>query len=176
MLRPTFAFSIDISSETFMYMFESSNPYKYAVTTSIKCKTRCFCVARDIRYWKVIPFITGEYVLLKLISGLCVNPCATSICLISHNLIVLIPFPNKNPLEPDRMILGGVGITLLNTSLFLSESSSVSIAFFHLIQYERCLQSAMVLGSGSLRRSVTMVETYELTIVVVWSNNSHELV
>jgi hypothetical protein len=57
-------------------------------------------------------------------------------CLVSHNLIVLILFPDKNPLEPDEWILGGVGITLLNTSLFLSESNSVSTASFHLIQSE----------------------------------------
>jgi hypothetical protein len=37
-LRPTFAFGTDISSETFMYISESSDPYKYAVTTSINCK------------------------------------------------------------------------------------------------------------------------------------------
>jgi hypothetical protein len=73
-------------------------------------------------------------------------------------------------------VLGGVGITLLNTSLFLSELSSVSIASFHLILSEHCLHSAMIFGSGLLRRSATMVENPELTIIVVRSNNSPELV
>jgi hypothetical protein len=34
----------------------------------------------------------------------------------------------------------------------------------------------MILGSGTLRRSATMVEKQELTTVIVWSNNSSELV
>jgi hypothetical protein len=42
MLRLTFAFGTDIPSETFMYMSESSDPYKYAVMTSINCKDRHF--------------------------------------------------------------------------------------------------------------------------------------
>jgi hypothetical protein len=56
-------------------------------------------------------------------------------------------------------------------SLFISESSSTSIASFHLIQSENCLHSAMVLGSRSLRRSATMVEKHELTTIVVQSSN-----
>jgi hypothetical protein len=64
-----------------MYMFESSDPYKYTVTTSINCKDICFGVARDIRYQKVIPIVTREYVSLKLMSGLCVNLCASSLVL-----------------------------------------------------------------------------------------------
>jgi hypothetical protein len=71
-------FGIEISSETFMYMSKSNDPYKYAVMTSINCKDRCFCIFRDIRYRKVISFITGEYVSLKSTRGLCVKPCATS--------------------------------------------------------------------------------------------------
>jgi hypothetical protein len=118
MLCPTFVFGIDIPSGTFVYMSESSDSCEYVVMTSIDCKDTRFWVARDIRYHKVIPFITVEYVSLKSMSGLCVNPCATS-----------------------------VGIALLNTSLFLSESSSASIAFFYLIQSKRCLHSAIILGS-----------------------------
>jgi hypothetical protein len=81
----------------------------------------------------------------------------------------------KTHLNLTGYVLGGVGITLLNTSLFLSESSSGSIASFHLIQSEHCLHSAMALDSGSLRRSATMVEKHELTIIVERSNNSSEL-
>jgi hypothetical protein len=73
----------------------------------------------------------------------------------------------KTHLNPTGWILGGVGITLLNTSLFLGESNSASIASFHLIQSEHYLHSAMVLGLGSLRRSATMVEKHELTTIVV---------
>jgi hypothetical protein len=74
-------------------------------------------------------------------------------------------------------ILGGVGITLVNTFLFLSELSSTSIASFHLFQSERPLHSAMVLGSGSARKfSAMMVEKHGLTIVVLLSYTSKELV
>jgi hypothetical protein len=90
-----FAFGADIPSRTFMYMSESSDPYKYVLTTSINYKELCFCVVRDMRYRKVIPFITKEYVSMKPMLGLCVN--------VSHNLIVLISFLNENSLEPDMM-------------------------------------------------------------------------
>jgi hypothetical protein len=73
-----------------MYMSESNDLYKYAVMTFINCKDRCFCVAKDIRYQKVISFITGEYVLLKSISGLCVNPFAGSLVL--YLTTSLLPF------------------------------------------------------------------------------------
>jgi hypothetical protein len=74
-------------------------------------------------------------------------------------------------------ILGGVGITLVNTFLFLSELSSTSIASFHLFQSERPLHSAMVLGSGSARKfSAMMIEKHGLTIVVLLSYTSKELV
>jgi hypothetical protein len=69
-------FGTEIPSGTFMYMSEYNDTYKYAITTSINCKDRCFCIARDIRYQKVIPFITGEYVSLKSTLGLYVKPCA----------------------------------------------------------------------------------------------------
>jgi hypothetical protein len=132
-LCPTFVFDTDISSVTFMYMSESSDPYKYAVTTSINCKDKYFCVVRDIRYQKVIPFITGEYVSLKSMSDLCVNLCATCLALYLTTSLFSSRFQMKTHLNPTRWILGGVGITLLNTSLFLSESSSISIDSFYLI-------------------------------------------
>jgi hypothetical protein len=133
MLHPTFVFGTNIPSETFMYMFESSDPYKYIVTTSINCKERHFCVARDIRYQKVIPFITEEYISLKSMSGLCVNPCVTSLILYLTTSLFSFYFRMKTHLNSTGWILGGVGITLPNTSLFLSESSSASIASLHLI-------------------------------------------
>jgi hypothetical protein len=74
MLRSMFAFGTDIPSMTFMYMSESNDPYKYIVMTFINYKDKHFCVIIDIRYRKVIPFITGEYILLKSMSDLCVNP------------------------------------------------------------------------------------------------------
>jgi hypothetical protein len=62
-----------------MYISESNDPYKYTITTSINYKDRYFWIPRDIRYWNVIPFITGEYVLLKSMPGLCVKSYATSV-------------------------------------------------------------------------------------------------
>jgi hypothetical protein len=129
-----------------------------------------------IKYQKVIPFITGEYVSLKSMSGLYVNPCATSLVLYLIASFFSFRFQMKTHLNLIGYVLGGVGITLLNTSLFLSESSSASIPSFHLIQSERCLHSAMVLGSGSLRRSATMVDKHELATIVLRSSNSPELV
>jgi hypothetical protein len=71
-------------------------------------------------------------------------------------------------LNPTGEILGGVGITSVNTFLFLSELSSASIASFHLFQSERLLHSYMVLESRSRRTfSGMMVENHGLTIVVL---------
>jgi hypothetical protein len=138
-------FRIEIPSGTFMYISESNDPYKYAVTTSINCKDRWFCIAGDIKYQNVISFITGEYILLKLMSGLCVNPCATT------SLFSFLFQMNTN-LNPIGKILGSAGITSVNTFLFLSELSSASIASFHLFQSEHLLHSVVVLGSESVRK------------------------
>jgi hypothetical protein len=132
-----------------MYMSESSDPYKYVVTISINFKDICFCTARDIKYRKIIPFITREYVSLKSMPGLYVNPCASSLALYLTTSLFSFCFRMKTHLNPTGWILGGVGITLLNISLLFSEQSSISIASFHLIQSEHCLHSAMVLGSES---------------------------
>jgi hypothetical protein len=79
-------------------------------------------------------------------------------------------------LNPTEKILGGVGITSVNTFIFLSKLSLASIASFHLFQSERLLHSAMVLGSGSARKfSAMTVEKHRLTIVVLWSYTSLEL-
>jgi hypothetical protein len=50
MLRFAFVFGTKILSVIFMYMSEFNDSYKYAITTSINSKDRCFCIARDIRY------------------------------------------------------------------------------------------------------------------------------
>jgi hypothetical protein len=71
-------------------------------------------------------------------------------------------------LNPTGKILRGVGITSVNTFLFLSELTSASIALFHLFHSERLLHFAMVLGFGSARKfSAMMVEKHRLTIVVL---------
>jgi hypothetical protein len=44
MLLPTFAFGTDIPLGTFMYMSQSSGPYKYEIMTSINCKDRSFAL------------------------------------------------------------------------------------------------------------------------------------
>jgi hypothetical protein len=151
-----------------MYISESNDPYKYAVTISINYKDRCFCIARDIRYRTVIVFITGEYISLKSTSGLCVKPCATSITLYLTTSLFSFLFRTKIYLNPIGKVLRGVCITSVNTFLFLSELSSASIASFHLFQSERFLHSAMVLVSGSFRKfSVMIVEKHMSSIVVL---------
>jgi hypothetical protein len=106
MLRFTFVFGTEILSGTFMYISESNDPYKYAVTTSINCKYRCFWIARDIRYQKVISFITGEYVSLKSTLGLYVKHCATSLTLYLTISLFSFLFQMKNSLEPNRKGFG----------------------------------------------------------------------
>jgi hypothetical protein len=66
-------------------------------------------------------------------SGLCVSPCANSLALYLKNSLFSFHFWMKTHLNPTGWILGDVDITLLNTSLFRSESSSALIASFHLI-------------------------------------------
>jgi hypothetical protein len=105
MLQFAFVFGTEIMSGTFMYMSEFNDPHKYAVTTSINCKDRCFYIARDIRYRKVIPFITGEYVSLKSTPGLCVKPCATSLTLYLTISLFLFLFQTKTHLNPTGKIL-----------------------------------------------------------------------
>src|SRR5438132_2536245 len=130
-------------------MSESNYPYKYAVTTSIRCMDIPFCIANHIKYWNVIPLITEEYVSSKSMPGLCVNPCATSLALYLTTSLFSFLLRTKTHFDPTGNVFRGVGITEVNTSLFLSESNSASIASFHLIQSERLRHSAMVLGSGS---------------------------
>jgi hypothetical protein len=99
-----------------------------------------------------------------------------SLCILPpHNFC--FSFKRKKPLNPTRNVLGGVGITFVNTFIFLSELSSASIASFHLFQSERFLHYAMILGSGSLRKfSVMTVEKHMFAIVVLRSYTSLELV
>jgi hypothetical protein len=74
----------------------------------------------------------------------------------------------KTYLKPTGKVLGGVGITDENTSLFLKEANSASIASFHLFQYERVLHSTMDFGSRSFWMvSATNEEKYMSTIVVL---------
>jgi hypothetical protein len=108
-------------------MSESSDLYIYAVTTSINCKDGCFCITRDIRYHDVIPFITGENVSLKSMLGLCVISYATNLILYLTTSLFSFHFWIKTHLNPTGWTLGGVGITLLDTS-----PSYASTASFHL--------------------------------------------
>jgi hypothetical protein len=47
---------------TLIWISESSDTYKYAVTTSINCIFKFKLDAIEIRYRNVMPLITGEYV------------------------------------------------------------------------------------------------------------------
>jgi hypothetical protein len=70
-----------------------------------------------------------------------------------------------------------LGVECHNTFLFLSELSSALITSFHLFQSERLLHSAIILGSGSVRKfSAMMIEKHGLTIVVLRSYTSLKLV
>jgi hypothetical protein len=60
MLQFALGFGIMIPSGTFMYILESNDPYKYAVTTSINYIYKRFCTASDIKYRNVILAITEE--------------------------------------------------------------------------------------------------------------------
>src|SRR3954462_15827925 len=115
--------------------------------TSINCIDRRFCTTKDIRYRKVIPLITGEYVSLKSMPGLCVKPCATSLALYLTTSLFSFRFRMNTHLNPTGKTFGGVGIASVNTFLLLSEANSACIASFHLGQSERFSHSTMVLGS-----------------------------
>jgi hypothetical protein len=106
MLQFVCTFKTRISSGTFMNISESSDSYKYAVMTSINCKDRWFCIARDIKYRKVMLFVTGEYVSLKSISGLYVNPCATNLALYLTTSLFLFHFWMNTHLNPTGKIIG----------------------------------------------------------------------
>jgi hypothetical protein len=170
MLRHTFAFGTDIPSGTFMYISESSDPYKYVVTTSINCKDRRFLVANDIRYWKVIPFITGEYISLKSMLGLCANFCITSLAL--YLTTSLFSFCFLNPLEPDRI---GPRRCRYYFTEYLSFSEWVKFYLDCFLPFD-LVRALFTLCHGLRFRIIKEVRNHELTTVVVRSSNSPELV
>jgi hypothetical protein len=177
MLWFVYVFRTEISSEIFMYISESNASYNYAVMTSINCKDRCFWIARDIKYQKVILFIIGEYISLKSMSVLYVKHCATSLAFYLTTSLFWFLFWIKIHLNQTEKVLGGVGIISVSTFLFISKLSSTSIALFHLFQFERFLHSGMVLGSGSLRKfSAMTVEKHMFVIVALRSYTSPEQV
>jgi len=75
-----------------MYMSEPSDPKRYIVTMSINCIDRRFYTAREIKYQNVIPPMTGEYISLKSMSDLYMNPCATSLTLCLTTSLFLFRF------------------------------------------------------------------------------------
>src|SRR5436190_22070534 len=70
----------------------------------------------------------------KTMTGLCVNPCATSLALYLTTSSI---FTDETHFDPTRNAFGGVDITVVNTSRLLSECNSTLIVSFHLIQPER---------------------------------------
>ena len=100
-------------------MSESSDPYKYAVTTSINFIDRRFWIASDIKYRNEIPLMTGEYVSLKSMPGLYVNPCATSLALYLTTSLFSFRFRMKTHLKPTGKVFGGVDITDENNFPFI---------------------------------------------------------
>jgi hypothetical protein len=73
----------------------------------------------------------------------------------------------KTHLKPTGKVLGGVGITDENTSLFLREANSASITSFHLFQSERFLHSTMDFGYGSFWMVSTTDEAKYMSTIVV---------
>jgi hypothetical protein len=137
-------FGIGIPLRTFMHISESSDLYKYVVTTSNNCKDRKHYIIRDIKYRMVIPFITGDYVSLKSMSGLCVNPCVTILDLYLTTSLYSFYFWINTHLNLTPKILGCICITSVNIFLFLNKLSSTSIASFHLFQIECLLHFVIV--------------------------------
>jgi hypothetical protein len=80
--------------------------------------------------------------------NLYVNPCATSLALYLTTSLFSFLLRTKTHFDPIGKIFQEVGITDKNTTYFLSKRNSTSIVSFHLIQSERLMHSAMVLGSG----------------------------
>jgi hypothetical protein len=66
-------------------------------------------------------------------SSLGINPFATSLSLYLMASLVSFHFWVKIHLNASGWILGGVGITSVNTSLLFSEPSFALVASFHLI-------------------------------------------
>ena len=95
MLRFASRFGILIPSGTLMYILESNDPYKYAVTTSINYIDRRFCTASDISecystHYRIVSFV--EINVRSLCKTLCHKPC-----FISHHFVVFVPFTDENP-------------------------------------------------------------------------------
>ena len=64
----------------------------YVVTMSFNCIDRNFWFANDIKYRNIISLMTREYVSLKSMSSLYVNPCATSLTLYLTTLLFSFRF------------------------------------------------------------------------------------
>jgi len=103
------------------------------------------------------------------------NPCAASLALHLTTSLFSFLLQTKTYFDPTGKMFRGVGITDENTSRFLSECNSASIASFHLIQSERLMHFAMVLGSESSWRLLAILEAKLMsTIVVFLLNDSPE--
>jgi hypothetical protein len=142
--------------------------------TFINYRDRWFWIDNDIKYRKVISFITRECVSLKPLSGLYVNPYATSLVLYLTISLFLFYLWMHTHLNSTGEILGGVVITSVNTFLFLSELNSASIAYFHLFQTEYCLHSIMAFNCIWVGKEIFNNYGWEawVTSVVLWSYTS----
>jgi hypothetical protein len=106
MLRFACIFGIGIPSGTFMYISKSNDPYKYAVTTSINCNNRCFCIARDIKYQKIIPL---RLCFIEINAGSLCEPLCNLPRFVSYHLIVFISLSIEHPFESNRKDSGRCG-------------------------------------------------------------------
>jgi hypothetical protein len=83
-----------------MYILLSRDPYKYVVTTSIKCISKLSVTAKLIKNINVIASTAREYVFSQSIPGFCRKPYATSLALYLTILFFSLHFRTNTHLYP----------------------------------------------------------------------------
>jgi hypothetical protein len=119
----------------------------------------------------------GRLCFIEINVGSLCEPLCNQPRFIFYHLIVFISFSNEHPFESSRKDSGRCSY-YFSEHLCLLKRVKLSLNYsFHLFQSKHPLHSVMVLGSGSTRKlSAMMVEKYGLTIVVLRSYTSPELV
>ena len=137
-------FSIWNPSRILIYMLLFKDPYKYAITTFMRCISKPFNIAIQTKYLNVVVSIIGEYVSLQSIISLCIKPWVMSYesWFISCDFIFLITLTYKHSLIFNRLEASGS-----NTSHFPNESNSVWIDSFYFGRSFPCWHSSVVFGS-----------------------------
>ena len=127
MFRFAAGFGMLIPSGTFIYISESSEPYKYAVTTSINCKDRRFWTANELNIGRLCHSSLenkSHYNQYRTFAWSLVLPTLLYISLPHY---FLFSFRTKTHLYPIGKIPCGIVITFENTFILWSEAISVTI-------------------------------------------------